>query len=152
MSLDRIDKEILNFLQDDAKITTKALSNHLQLSLTAIHERIKKMERNGVIKKYVALVNPKKAERDFKVLCHVKLILHKKQNIQKFEREIAKLDEVLECMHVSGDYDYILKVQVKDMLSYREFVLHKLTTIEPVGSTQSTFIIDDVKHSTRLKF
>ena len=82
------------------------------------------------------------------VFCHLKLLQHTKEFINQFEKEVIKLDEVLECFHVSGDYDYILKICVKDMEEYREFMVTKLTTLQHIGSTHSTFMIGEVKNST----
>lgn len=97
---------------------------------------------------YVALVNRKKIDRDFLVICHVKLIQHSKEFITQFEREISKFPEVLECYHVSGDYDYILKIIVKDISEYREFMVSKLTNLQHIASTQSAFTIKEVKTTT----
>jgi len=148
MNLDDIDKKLLLLLQTDAKKTTKALSLKLNLSVTAVYERIKKLEKEGVIEKYVALLNVSKIDRNFVVFCHLKLIQHTKEFISKFESQIIKLPEVLECHHVSGDYDYILKILVKDMEAYRSFLVTKLTTLEHIGSTHSTFMISEVKKTT----
>ncbi|RTY87665.1 Lrp/AsnC family transcriptional regulator [Flavobacterium sp. RSP15] len=148
MTLDSTDKKILFLLQTDSKKTTKELSLKLNLSVTAVYERIKKLEREGVIDKYVALINRSKAERGFVVFCHLKLIQHTKEFLTKFESEVVKLKEVLECHHVSGDYDYILKIVVKDMEAYREFLVTKLTTLQHIGSTHSTFMISEVKSTT----
>lgn len=134
-------------LQQDSKQTTKQLSIKLNLSVTAVYERIKKMERDGIIEKYIAIINPSKVEKNFVVFCHLKLVQHTKEFIDRFETEIIKLSEVLECHHVSGDYDYILKIAVKDMEAYREFLVTKLTSLEHIGSTHSTFVISGVKNS-----
>ena len=146
--MDAIDKKLLGLLQKDTKKTTKELSMVLNLSVTAVYERIKKLEREGVIKKYVALLDRNKVEKAFVVFCHIKLIQHTKDLIHTFESEVIKLDEVSECFHVSGDYDYILKVNVKDMVEYREFMVTKLTGLQHIGSTQSSFMIGEVKNST----
>ena len=150
MHLDDTDKKILQILQNNSKITNKELSNGLNLSVTAVFERIKKLERQGVISGYVALLKPEKVEKAFMVLTQIKLVQHTKTNVIQFEAEVVKLPEVLECYHVSGEYDYILKVLVKDMEAYREFMLTKLTNLEHIGSTQSTFIISSVKSTTAL--
>lgn len=148
MMLDAIDKNLLFLLQSDCKKTTKELSLKLNLSVTAVYERIKKLEREGIIDKYVVLVDRSKVEKGFVVFCHLKLIQHTKEFISKFESQVVQLKEVLECHHVSGDYDYILKIVVKDMESYREFLVTKLTTLEHIGSTHSTFMINEVKNTT----
>lgn len=146
--MDTIDKKLLQLLQADTKKTTKELSVKLNLSITAVYERIKKLEREGIIDKYVALINRNKINKGFVVFCHIKLIQHSKDFLTKFENEVVKLTEVLECFHVSGDYDYILKVCVKDMEEYREFMVTKLTTLQHIGSTHSTFMIGEVKNTT----
>ena len=150
MKLDTVDTHLLSLIQDDCKKTTKAYAQELGLSSTAVYERIKRLEREGVIRKYVALVDKNKIGRAFTVLCHVKLIQHVKENVQQFEREVLKLEEVSECFHVSGDYDYILKIHVQDMRAYREFMVAKLTAIQNIGSTQSSFVISEVKYTTAI--
>lgn len=150
MKLDTIDTHLLSLIQADCKKTTKAYAQELGLSSTAVYERIKRLEREGVIHKYVALVDKNKIGRAFTVLCHVKLIQHVKENVQQFEKEVLKLEEVSECFHVSGDYDYILKIHVQDMRAYREFMVAKLTAIQNIGSTQSSFVISEVKHTTAI--
>lgn len=147
MRLDATDKHLLTLLQANSKQTHKALSNALGLSVTAVYERIKKLERQDVISGYVAVLDKTKVEKNYVVFCHIKLIQHTKDYISKFEREIAKLDEVLECYHVSGDYDYIIKIVVKDMEAYRQFMVTKLTAISHIGSTHSNFVISEVKHT-----
>ena len=148
MILDSTDKKLLSLLQSNCKQTTKELSLKLYLSVTAVYERIKKLERERIIDKYVVLVNRSKVEKGFVVFCHLKLIQHTKEFISKFESEVVLLNEVLECHHVSGDYDYILKIVVKDMEAYREFLVTKLTTLQHIGSTHSTFMISEVKNTT----
>lgn len=148
IKLDTIDKKLLMLLQKDTKKTTKELSLKLDLSVTAVYERIKKLEREGIISNYVALLNKNKIDKGFVVFCHIKLVQHSKDFLTKFESEVIKLSECLECYHVSGDYDYILKVFVKDMEEYREFMVTKLTTLQHIGSTHSTFMIGEVKNTT----
>ena len=148
--LDNIDKKLINLLQQDSKQTTKQLSLQLNLSVTAVYERVKKLENQNIIEKYVAIINKNKIERSFLVFCHIKLIQHSKEYVTTFEREVLKLEEVSECFHVSGDYDYILKVFVKDMDAYRNFMLTKLTAIKYIGSTHTTFTIEQVKNTTAI--
>lgn len=148
MTLDATDKKLLKLLQEDSKRTTKELSLKLDLSVTAVYERIKKLERENIIEKYVALLNRNKIQKGFVVFCHLKLMQHTKEFISQFEKEVIQLTEVLECFHVSGDYDYILKICVENMEEYREFMVTKLTTLQHIGSTHSTFMIGEVKNTT----
>lgn len=150
MLLDKTDLALLKHLQEDAKQTNKQLSLKLDLSITAIYERIKKLERSGVIRKYVALVERAEVDLGFTVFCHIKLVQHIHKSVIDFEREVVKLNEVIECFHVSGDYDYLLKVVVKDMEHFRKFMVEKLTTLQHIGSTQSSFTISEVKNTTAL--
>lgn len=148
MKLDAIDKKLLMLLQEDSKQTHKELSAKMDLSVTAVYERIKKLEREKIIKGYVAILDPAKISRSFVVFCHIKLVQHTRECVTTFEKEVVKLDEVLECFHVSGDYDYILKVNVADMEAYREFMVSKLTNLKFIGSTHSSFVIGSVKNTT----
>jgi len=148
MNFDTIDKKLLHLLQTDAKQTTKQVALKLNLSVTAVYERIKKLEHTKVIKKYVALLDKTKINKPFTVFCHIKLVQHKREYVTQFEEEIVKFSEVLECHHVSGDYDYILKICVSDMHEYRNFMVTKLTSLEHIGSTHSSFMIEEVKNTT----
>ncbi|MFD1014914.1 Lrp/AsnC family transcriptional regulator [Winogradskyella rapida] len=150
MIFDATDRKLLHLLQKDSKQTTKALALQLNLSVTAVYERIKKLEQSGIIKQYVALVDKGKVEKDFVAFCHVKLVQHSQDYVVRFEREVAQLDEVLECYHLSGDYDYLLKVLVKDMKAFRVFMVEKLTKINHIGSTHSMFMINEVKYTTAI--
>ena len=146
--MDTTDKHILALLQENSRRTTKELSIKLGLSATAVYERVRKLEKSGAIKRYVALLEKNKIGKGFVVFCHIKLLQHSRDFLTRFEREVTKLDEVLECYHVSGDYDYILKVCVENMEAYREFMVTKLTTLQHIGSTHSTFMISEVKSTT----
>lgn len=150
MQFDSIDKKLITLLQNDSKKTNKELSNKLNLSVTAIYERIKKLENQGVIDRYVALVKKEKIDKSFVAFCHIKLSQHTQDYVVKFEREVANLEEVSECYHISGDYDYLLKVLVKDMEAFRNFMVKKLTSISHIGSTHSMFMINEVKHTTAI--
>lgn len=151
IQLDDVDKHLLRLIQNDSKQTNKELSNKLGLSVTAVYERIKKLEREGVISNYVALIDKKSVDKAFVTFCSIKLVQHSKDYVVKFEKEVAKLEEVLECYHISGDYDYLLKVIVADMDEFREFMVKKLTKISHIGSTQSAFMINQVKHTTAIQ-
>lgn len=150
MKLDHTDRKLLNLLQEDCKRTHKELSVRLGLSVTAVYERVKKLEKEGVIQKYVALVDKGKVRRSFVAFCHIKLVQHSQDYVVSFEREVSKLEEVMACYHISGDYDYLLKILVSDITAYRDFMVKKLTTINHIGSTHSMFMINEVKQSTAI--
>ena len=148
--MDALDKRLLDLLQENSKRTIRAMGLRLRLSNTAVYERIKRLEREGVISSYVALLDKTKANRSFTAYCHVKLSQHRKSFVLQFEKEVKQLGEVVECYHISGDYDYILKVLVEDMAAYREFMVTKLTALENIGSTQSSFVISEIKYTTAI--
>lgn len=150
--LDTLDKSILSHLQSDSKITTKELSVHLGLSATAVYERVRKMERKGIIEAYGVRINKKLVDLGFVVFCQIKLKEHRHEYLVKFEREVIKFKEVLECYNVSGDYDYLLKITVKDMEAYHQFLNDKLTYLDHIGSAHSTFIINEVKNTHAIEF
>ncbi len=150
MELDDKDLILLHSLQQDGKQTTKALALQCDLSATAVYERVRRLEKRGIIRKYVALLNPEKTRRSLKVYCHVKLDQHIKPQVEAFEKEVNKLREVVSCYHIGGDYDYLLEVYVQDMEAYREFMVGKLTAIQHIGSTLSAFVIRKVKHTTEI--
>ena len=147
---DETDKKLLNLLQYDSKQTTKALSNQLGLSTTAAYERIKRLERNGIIRKYVALLDKEKIGRNFTAFCQVKLTQHLKPYVLQLEKHVMQIQEVTECHHISGDHDYLLKIHVNDMKEFREFIVGKLTALDNIGSTQSSFVINEVKYTTAI--
>ncbi|MBT8257761.1 MAG: Lrp/AsnC family transcriptional regulator, partial [Bacteroidia bacterium] len=144
MKLDQTDNKLLKLLQEDSKRTHKELSVRLGLSVTAVYERVKKLEKEGVIHKYVALIDKSKVNRSFVAFCHIKLVQHSQEYVVRFEREVSRLEEVMDCYHISGDYDYLLKILVEDIGAYRDFMVNKLTTIDHIGSTHSMFMINEV--------
>lgn len=150
MKLDATDKALLRLLQQDAKQTTKALARQIALSPTAVYERIRKLENEGVIDKYVALLDARQVDRALKVFCQIRLDQHIRTQVQQFEKEVLQLEEVVSCYHIGGAYDYILEICVANMEAYREFMVGKLTAIRHIGSTQSSFVISQVKHTTEL--
>jgi len=150
--MDQLDKKILTYLQRDSKITTKELSVHMSLSSTAIYERVRKMERKGVIEGYSIRLNKEMVDLGFVVFCQIKLKEHRHEYLVKFEKEVIRFTEVLECYNVSGDYDYLLKITVKDMEQYHKFLNDKLTYLDHIGSAHSTFIINEVKNTHAIEF
>ena len=148
MEIDGIDRRLLNELQTDCKQTHKELALKLGMSVTAIYERVRKLERAGIITSYVALIDKEKVNLGSTVFCHVRLVAHSQEAIRDFEKQIKALREVIECHHVSGDYDYLLKIVVRDMAHYRDFMVKKLTSLDVIGNTQSSFVISEVVNST----
>lgn len=146
--IDQTDKEILRHLQQDALLTTKELASRLNLSPTPVYERVRRLEKDGVIKKYVALVDREKVLRDLMVFCSIRLKEHAQEAGAKFVQEIVALNEVQECYNISGDYDFMLKIVVHDMREYQAFLMNKLASLENIGSTHSIFVMSEIKHET----
>lgn len=144
-SLDHIDLQILRTLQDNARLTTKELAARVHLSTTPVFERLKRLEAQGYIKKYIAVLDAEKLNRGFLVFCRVKLRPLNKEIAEEFTGIIREIPEVTECYNISGSYDYLLKIHAPDMKYYQEFLLNVLGTIESLGSMESTFVMDEVK-------
>lgn len=148
--LDNTDLKILKILQNNSNITTKELANKVNLSATPVFERVKKLEKTGYLKKYVAILNAELLDKSLIVFCNITLKEHTKKIGNQFVKDIKSLKEVTECYNVSGDYDFLLKVVVKDMKAYQNFVLNHLGEIKNIGSAHSTFVMGEIKHSYAL--
>ena len=146
-SLDQTDLQILKTLQRNSKLTTKELADAVHLTPTPVFERQKRLERQGYIKKYVAVLDPEKLGLGLLVFCKVKLKQINHEIADAFVRRIMRIPEVTECYNTTGAYDYLLKVRARDMKQYQEFVLTKLGDIDSVGSIESTFVMSEVKQS-----
>lgn len=149
--LDTIDKRILNALQKNSTLNTKEIAVKVDLSITATYERIKRLEKTGIIKGYVALIDKEKIGKSLIAFCSVSLQLHSKPLLNKFELAIAKIEEVMECFHVAGTYDYLLKIVVTDMNQYQDVLTNKLAIIENIGQVQSSFVMTEIKNETAYK-
>ena len=145
--LDKIDIEILKQLQNDSNLTTKELANKVHLSATPVFERVKRLEANGYIKKYVAILDAEKLDKNLIVFCSIKLKQHTKEIGERLVKDITLMQEVSECYNISGDYDFLIKVYVKDMKHYQDFVFNKLGSVKSIGSTHSTFVMCENKNT-----
>jgi Lrp/AsnC family transcriptional regulator len=150
MNLDETDKKILELLQEDAQLTLKDMANQINLSLTPVHDRVKRLEKEGYIEKYVALLNKKKVGNHLTVYCQVTLVKQTIDLSDAFNEAILQLPEVVECSFVSGTFDYFLKVVLPDMESYHNFHQKKLSILPQVALINSFFIITEVKNTTVL--
>ena len=146
-ALDKTDLQILRTLQRNAKLTTKELADAVHLTPTPVFERLKRLERQGYIKKYVAVLDADKLNRGLLVFCKVKLKQINSEIADDFTRRIQHLPEVSECYNTSGNYDYLLKIRAADMHEYQQFLLNKLGTIESLASLESTFVMSEVKQT-----
>lgn len=144
--LDKVDLQILRTLQENARLTTKELAAQVSLSSTPVFERLKRLEREGYIKKYIAVLDTDKLNQGFVVFCNVKLRRMNKDIAMEFTRIIQNIPEVTECYNISGSYDYLLKIHAPNMKYYQEFIINVLGTIDSLGSLESMFVMDEVKH------
>ncbi|MGD8779202.1 MAG: Lrp/AsnC family transcriptional regulator [Ignavibacteria bacterium] len=150
MKFDEIDKKVLDTLQTNARITNAQLANDAGISPPGMLERVRRLENTGVIRKYVALINPEKVGRGTLAMVSVSLAVHQIPSIDSFTEEINKLEEVLECYHLAGEHDFLLKVAVQDIRDYENFMLTKLTKIKGVSKIKTSFILSTVKYDTKL--
>lgn len=144
--LDKVDLQILRTLQENARLTTKELAAQVSLSSTPVFERLKRLEREGYIKKYIAVLDADKLNQGFVVFCNVKLRRMNKDIAMEFTRIIQNIPEVTECYNISGSYDYLLKIHAPNMKYYQEFIINVLGTIDSLSSLESMFVMDEVKH------
>lgn len=149
--LDNIDKKLLEELQKDCKQSIKQLAGKVNLSITPTHERIKKMESNGIIDKYVALLNLETIDKSLIVYCQVTLVKHQESAFKEFEKYMSKIEEIVEVSYIAGVYDFLLKIVLKDMNEYQDFVLKRLSQLEVISNIQSSFVMKQVKNTTKIK-
>ena len=145
--LDKVDLQILRTLQDNARLTTKELAAQVSLSSTPVFERLKRLENNGYIKKYIAVLDAEKLNQGFIVFCNVKLSKLNRDIAAEFVRIIKDIPEVTECYNISGHFDYLLKIHSPNMKYYQEFILNVLGPIDSLGSLDCTFVLDAAKHA-----
>jgi len=147
ISIDDKDLAILSLLQRNAKMTVKEIADSVHLSTTPVHERIKRMEQNGVIKQYATLVDHAKVKKGLMVICYVSLRQHDRVEGAKFIQRIQEMNEVIECYNISGEFDFMLKVVAADMDDYYDFHVNKLSQAENIGHVQSVFVMGIIKQT-----
>ena len=144
--MDVIDRKIIKLLQEDAKQNTKEIAKKIGLTVSPTYERIKKLEESGVIKKYIAIIDRDKIGQKIMVYCQISLMKHSRELIDNFINAINSYPEVLVCQHVSGNYDFLLKLGVEDMNAYQKFVIERLSIIEGISNVQSSFVMSEIKN------
>ena len=147
VKLDQIDRKILTILQASAKITNAQLSKEIGLSPAPTLERVKKLENAGILKSYHAKIDTDKIGLGVSTFVSVSLKGHNKDNIDNFLSEINKIDEVIECHHITGSGDFILKIIAKDIGSYQQLMLEKVSNITVVDNMESMVILSTFKDS-----
>ncbi len=148
--LDETDIKLLNALQKDAKANTKELCDRLHLSKTPVYERMRRLENEGVIKGYSAIIDNKKVGLPLIVFCNVSLAVHDDEHIERFKQDISAIEEIMECYSTGGFYDFLLKIVLRDLDEYNTFVFEKLTKVHGIVKMQSSFVLSEIKHKTEL--
>lgn len=147
MKLDKIDYQIIDMLQKDGRMTIRDMAQQLNLSTTPIFNRIKKLEQDGVIEKYIAQINPKKVDKALFAFVHLSIKEHSKEAVDAIVEQVTSFPEVMECHYVTGGADFVLKVLVKNMEEYNVFVTEKLFTVKNIGKIDSLLSLSIPKHS-----
>ena len=149
-ALDRTDRRILECLQDDGRISNVALARKVNLTPTPCLERVKRLERNGYIKGYSAILDPVLVGKGVLVFVEIDLTRTSPDVFRDFRRQASKLSEVLECHLVSGNFDYLIKARVRDMTEYRELLGEKILSLPGVNGSRSYVVMEEVKESLKL--
>jgi len=147
---DEKDLSILRILQKDAKLSIRDIAVRINLSPTPTHERIKRLEKLGIIKGYTTVVDRKKIDKGMMVICMVALNVHNKKTAGVFIEQVSKLKEVVEFYNISGEFDFMLKILAANMDDFHEFFVNKLSEIEGIGQTKSIFVMNSIKESYQI--
>jgi DNA-binding Lrp family transcriptional regulator len=150
MNFDDTDRKILDMLQSDSNITNAQLAGEVGISPSSMLERVRRLENAGVIIKYVALVDPEKLGIGTLALVSISLAVHHLDSVDALTKSLNKMDEVLECYHIAGEEDFMLKVAVTNMREYQNFVLNKLSKIPSINRIKTSFVLSTVKSKTKL--
>jgi DNA-binding Lrp family transcriptional regulator len=150
--LDKTDLAILKMLQENARVTVREISEQVHLSTTPVHERIRRMEQTGVIRQYAAIVNGAKVRKGLMAICYVSLRQHSKLAGAKFIKTVQDMNEVTECLTISGEFDFLLKVVTENMDTYYDFHVNRLGETENVGNVQTVFVMGVVKMTHQLVY
>jgi DNA-binding Lrp family transcriptional regulator len=145
--IDAIDKRIIQLLQQDGKMKIKEVAHALKMTTTPIFDRIKRLEKEGFIEGYSTIVNKEKLGFNLVAFCAVSFESHHKEYLNQFVKDVENIIEVAECYHIAGMFDYLLKIYVKDMVDYQNFITQKLASLPNIGRVQSSFVMTEVKNN-----
>ncbi len=143
--LDEKDKAILRYIQSNAKATVREIATNVHLSTTPVHERIKRMEEDGVILQYATILNHTRINKGLMAICYISLKEHNKKSGGKFIKTLSEMPEVIEFYIISGAFDFMLKIVVENMDDYYNFHVNKLGQVDNIAQVQSTFIMGVIK-------
>jgi Lrp/AsnC family leucine-responsive transcriptional regulator len=148
--LDEIDLMILRILQTNGRITNAELAKRVKLSPPSVLQRVRSLEKAGLIRNYVALLDPDRLGLKITALAMISLSLHQEQPIERFRRAIHEIPEIIECYHVSGEFDFLLKILVKDIRAYEQLVREKLSKIRGIQQIKTSFVLSNTKAGTQI--
>lgn len=145
--LDQTDYKLLAALQENSRLTIKELSSLVNLSTTPTFERVRRLEREGYISKYMAVLDADRLECGFVAFCYIKMKQHTYENSMRIMQAVQLIPEIVECYNISGEYDFQLKIYTRDMKSYQKFILRILGDLDCIGSLNSSFVLGEVKNT-----
>lgn len=143
--MDSTDQQIIELLTRNSKVGMKEIAQVIGLTVTPTYERVRRLERAGVIRSYTVKLDRKKVGRALQVFCQVTLKEHKLEWLRKFEELVVGFSQVTACYHIAGDHDYALLIEVEDMEAYEEFLREHLATIPSIANVQSSFVMREIK-------
>lgn len=149
--MDKTDRVILNALQKDAKQNMKVLAEELHISKSPLYDRVKRLETDGYISRYAAVVDKDKVGKPLVVFCKLSLLIHEHNNYARFVNEIVQLEEVVECYSIGGEYELLIKIFLEDLNAYDKFRFEKLTRINGIAKINSLITIRELKNTTYIK-
>ena len=144
--LDAIDRKILRILEKDAKTVAKSIAEQLNMTKTPVYERIRRLEQEGFIRHYAAIINKEQVERSITVFGFVSLEAQKGELMDDFLAQVKEFPEVVECFVVGGEFDFLLKVIVKNLDAYYDFAKQKIASLPNIGAVKSAFVLKEVKN------
>ncbi len=148
--IDKTDIRILGELQADGHLTIKELAQKVNLSVSPVYERVRRLEHEGYIRGYRALLDADKLDCGFQVFCYLKMKQHSHENAQQIIAQVQNIPAIVEVYNVSGDFDFLCKIYVQNMKQYQEFVMRILGDIPAIGSLNSSFVLGEIKNSYSL--
>lgn len=149
-SLDSVDIAILRALQQDGRLSNVDLAGLVNLSAPATHARVRRLEKEGYIRQYTAIIDREKAGYDLLCFVHVSLQMHRLEQVENFRQAAREMPEVLECHHITGEFDYLLKVALRNSKDLERFIVDRLTPIQGVGRIHTSLVLTEVKAGMKL--
>lgn len=149
-NINELDRAILQALQNEGRISNAELSRRINLSPPAIHARLRRLEKEGYIRQYAALLDREKVGYDMLCFVHINLQLHQQEQIETVRSTISQMPEVLECYHLTGEYDYLLKVVIRNRQDLERFVMNRLTPVPGIGRIHTSLVLTEVKSTTAM--